>query len=77
MSYTNLREIFLEALSPHVEDIKKYSLHTLRSGGVTAATNSGVKDRMFKNNGRWVSEGAKDGYVKDDVKKSPPQLRGQ
>ena len=67
MSYTNLRELFLEALSPHVTDIKKYSLHSLRSGGATAAANKGVKDRMFKRHGRWISESAKDGYVQDSV----------
>ena len=44
-SYTNLRELFLNALKPHVVDISKYSLHSLRSGGATAAANSncGIK----------------------------------
>jgi integrase len=67
MSYTNMREVFLEALAPHVENIKMYALHSLRSGGATAAANNGVKDRMFKRHGRWISESAKDGYIKDNV----------
>ena len=66
MSYTTLRELFIEAFTPHVDDIKKYCLHSLRSGGATAAANSGVKDRMFKRHGRWASDSAKDGYVKDN-----------
>ena len=31
----------------------------------TAAANSGVPDRLFKRHGRWRSENAKDGYIKD------------
>ena len=68
MSYTNLREEFLAALSPHVTDISKYCLHSLRSGGASAAANNGVQDRMFKRHGRWVSDSAKDGYIKDNLK---------
>lgn len=67
MSYTNLRELFMEALEPHVEDIRHYCLHSLRSGGATVAANNGVRDRMFKRHGRWMSESAKDGYVKDTI----------
>ena len=68
MSYTNLREEFLAALSPHVTDISKYCLHSLRSGGASAAANNGVQDRMFKRHGRWVSDSAKDGYINDNLK---------
>lgn len=67
MSYTNMREIFLEALEPHVDDVKKYCLHSLRSGGATIAANNGVKDRLFKRHGLWISESAKDGYIKDSI----------
>ena len=68
MSYINLRDEFLAALSPHVNDISKFCLHSLRAGGASAAGNNGVKDRMFKRHGRWVSESAKDGYIKDSLK---------
>lgn len=67
MSYTNLRDEFITALSSHVKDVSKYCLHSLRSGGASAAANNGVKDRMFKRHGRWVSESAKDGYIKDNL----------
>ena len=46
----------------------EFGLHSLRAGGDTAAANAKVPDRMFKRHGRWKSETAKDGYVKDDVK---------
>ena len=68
MSYTNLRDEILAALSPHVNDISKFCLHSLRAGGASAAVNNGVKHRMFKRQGRWVSESAKDGYIKDSLK---------
>ena len=32
-----------------------------------AAANAGVPDRLFKRRGRWKSETAKDGYVKDNL----------
>ena len=44
-----------------------FGLHSSRSGGATAAANSGVPDRLFKRQGRWKSETAKDGYVEDNI----------
>ena len=38
---------------------------SLRAGGASAAANAGVPDRLFKRHGRWRSESAKDGYIKD------------
>lgn len=67
MSYTTLRDQFKAAFAPHVSDISQYCLHSLRSGGASAAANNGVKDRMFKRHGRWISERAKDGYIKDNI----------
>ena len=48
---------------------EEFGLHSLRSGGATAAANGGIEDRLFKRHGRWRSESAKDGYVKDDLDK--------
>ena len=42
-----------------------FDLHCLRTGGVTAAANANVPDRLFKRHGRWRSEVTKDGHVKD------------
>ena len=44
-----------------------FGLHSLRSGGATAVANAGVNDRLFKRHGRWSSDKAKDGYVKDNL----------
>ena len=44
-----------------------FGLHSLRSGGASAAANAGIPDRLFKHHGRWRSENAKDGYIKDDL----------
>ena len=60
-----MRELFLAKLKLLGFDATKFSLHSLRSGGATAAANAGVADRLFKRHGRWRSETAKDGYVKD------------
>ena len=65
LSYTRMRELFLAKLTQLGFDSTKYGLHSLRSGGATAAANEGVPDRLFKLHGRWKSESAKDGYVKD------------
>ena len=43
-------------------DKSKCRLHSLCSGGASAAVNASVPDRWFKRRGRWMSENAKDGY---------------
>ena len=50
-----------------MSDISRYGLHGLRAGGASAAANHGVPDRLFKRHGRWRSENAKDGYVRDEL----------
>ena len=66
-SYTRMRELALEKLSTIGLDPKRLCLHSLCSGGASAAANAGVRDRMFKRHGRWRSENAKDGYVIDSL----------
>ena len=65
LSYSRMREVVLEMLSAVGLDKRRFGLHSLRSGGASAAANAGVPDRMFKRHGRWRSENAKDGYVQD------------
>jgi len=67
LAYSNLRKLFIDAVKPFVKDVKCFCLHSLRSGGATAAANRGIPDRLFKRHGRWSSESAKDGYVKDSI----------
>ena len=46
-------------------DEKKFGLHSLRSGGVTAAVinNPNLSERLLKLHGRWKSDIAKDMYI--------------
>ena len=67
ISYTRVRELMLQRLAKLGYDAAKFSMHSFRAGGATAAANAGVPDRLFKRHGRWRSESAKDGYVKDSV----------
>jgi integrase len=67
LSYTRAREVLLQALESVGMDKSKFSLHSLRSGGATAAANAGLSDRLFKKHGRWRSDNAKDGYVHENL----------
>ena len=67
LSYTRVREIVLEKLEAIGLEKQKFGLHSLRAGGASAAANGGIPDRWFKRHGRWRSENAKDGYVKDSL----------
>ena len=48
--------IVLQNLAALGLDPKRFGLHSLRSGGASAAANAGVPDRLFKRHGRWRSE---------------------
>ena len=67
LSSTRLRELLLQKITQLGYDPKAFGMHSLR--GATAAANAGVPDRLFKWHGRWKSESAKDGYVKDSVER--------
>jgi hypothetical protein len=69
LSYTRTREIVLSALSDIGLNSSEYELHSFRAGDATAASNSGVPDRLFKLQSRWTTDIAKDGYVLDNVEK--------
>jgi hypothetical protein len=60
-------ELLLEAVSAIGLDKTLFGLHSLRSGGASQAANNNVIDRLFKAHGRWRSENANDGYVKDTL----------
>ena len=67
LTYSLLRELLLNHLRALGYPAEQFGVHSLRAGGATAAAGSGVPDRLFKRSGRWRSETAKDGYVKDSV----------
>ena len=66
--YSTARSNMLSLLKRIGLDEKLFGLHSLRAGGATVAANKGTKDRLFKRYGRWKSDKAKDGYVKDNLK---------
>ena len=56
----------LEAFKDTVPDISVIS--TLSLGvGATAAANAVIQDLLFKRHGRWSSNSANNGYVKDSL----------
>ena len=44
-----------------------YLLHSLRSGGPSAAVIAGIKDHLLKRHGRRVCETVRDRYVEDNL----------
>ena len=54
---------------------KFFGLHSLRSGGATAAAAAKVDDKFFKKHGRWKTDKAKDGYVKQTFRKDCQLLK--
>jgi len=71
MSYTRVRKLIQIKLQQLGYSPNLFGTHSLRSGGATAAVNASVPDRLFKQHGRWHSEGAKDGYVEDSLDNRP------
>ncbi len=67
ISYTRARELFLQLFNKAGYKDCNLGLHGLRAGGASAAANGGIPDRLFKRHGRWKSESAKDGYIRDDL----------
>ena len=61
MSYSRTREIVLQAFVELGYPKNLFGLHSLRAGG------AGVSDRLFKRHGRWKTDQAKDGYIKDKL----------
>jgi hypothetical protein len=59
--------LHLSALEKIGLNKKLFGLHSLRSGGVTAAATAHVEDRLFKKRGRWKTDRAKDDYIKENI----------
>ena len=67
---SSVRDIFNRDVAPicYENEPGEYSLHSLRSGGATAASNNGVSDRLIGKHGRWKSGFSRDRYIKDNKK---------
>lgn len=66
LSYTRTKEVLLAKLLEVSPPGIKLGLHSLRSGGASAAANSGVDSRCWRRHGRWRSDVA-NRYVKDSI----------
>ena len=75
VSYSRIREIFTGYLSEITTASENFCLHSFRSGGASAAAaaaaaaNNGISDRLISKQGRWFSEKARNGYIKDSLVK--------
>ena len=67
ISYTRTREIFNEYIKIN-ETEGNYGLHSLRSGGASAAAENMVDERLISKHGRWSSDRARNMYIKDSLK---------
>ena len=69
MSYSRARELLREVLQKIGEDPDKFGLHSLRSGGVSAAAMTGVPDRLIQRQGGWKSEAGMKCYFSESLPK--------
>ena len=67
---SSVRDMFNRDVAPICNDNEpgSYSLHSLRSGGASAASNNGVSECLIGKHGRWKSGFSRDRYVKDNKK---------
>lgn len=69
LSYTRARECILTKLKA-VAPTLNLGIHSLRASGASMAANAeGVNERCLKRHGRWKTDTAKDGYIKDSLDK--------
>ena len=72
LSYSRARELLLEVLTQAVLAKTKLGLHSLRSGSVSEAGHNRIPERLLKAHGRWKSDIAKDGYIKENMGNTQP-----
>ena len=67
LSYSRIRDNLKEMVETVLPDktCKQYSLHSLRSGGASIASENGISDRLIGKHGRWSSSSSRDTYIKD------------
>ena len=66
LKYGRARELFREALLRAGLEAEKFGLHSLRSGGTTAAAAANVPQRLLKRHGGWRSE-AVNAYIQETL----------
>lgn len=66
LSYTRARECIVKKLKIVAPELD-LGVHSLRASGASMAVNTGVNERCLKRHGRWKTDIAKDGYIKDSL----------
>ena len=67
MSYSRAKELLKKELTRKGLDSSLFGIHSLRSGGASAAAALGVPDRLFQRHGGWRSEKARNNYVEESL----------
>ena len=66
LTYSNARTLLKQAMNAVGLEASAFGLHSLRSGGATAAAAGGISERLIKKHGGWKSE-AVQAYIKDSL----------
>ena len=64
ISYETARKTFLDHIN-FLNPDNEFGLHSLRSGGASAASNNGSSERLIGKHGRWSSSTSREVYIKD------------
>ena len=67
MSYSRAKELIKKELGKEGLDPTKFGIHSLRSGGASAAAALGVPDRLFQRHVGWRSEKDWNNYIKESL----------
>jgi integrase len=67
ISYSTVRDLIKQGLSPYVSDPSVLGTHSLRAGGASEAASSNVNERCITRQGGWKSKSSKDLYIKDSI----------
>jgi integrase len=65
VSYNLVREVVKRAIKAIGEDPSRFSTHSMRAGGASAAAAARVDPRMLQRHGRWARPESMNIYVKD------------
>jgi integrase len=67
ISYNSVRALIKEKVEKLGLNPASFSTHSMRSGGASAAANSGVNERILQRHGRWATVTSKNRYIKDNL----------
>ena len=63
ISYTTLKQEFMKHLSPFIDDVKKFGLHSIKSGGASNPALRNVNGVLLDRHVGWKNSKSKRRYV--------------